>query len=137
MSESNFKRGLEKDISIHIFSVSAALVGVCLTVISVVRVVITTAKINTVADDILAADALLFLTSCLLAYSAMRSRTEKRMRPGQSSAADAVFIVGLLLMAAVCGLITYAMIPFSAAAQLSPNFRMRFRFRFRYPLNSS
>ena len=67
MSEPNFKRGLEKDISIHIFSVSAALVGVCLTVISVVRVVITTTKINTVADDILAADALLFLTSCLLA----------------------------------------------------------------------
>jgi hypothetical protein len=75
MPEPNFKRGLEKDISIHIFSVSAALVGVCLTVISVVRVVITATKINTVADDILAADALLFLTSCLLAYSAMRSRT--------------------------------------------------------------
>ena len=109
MSESNFKRGLEKDISIHIFSVSAALVGVCLTVISVVRVVITATKINTVADDILAADALLFLTSCLLAYSAMRSRTEKRMRLVER-AADTVFIIGLLLMAIVCALITYAVI---------------------------
>ena len=109
MSEPNFKRGLEKDISIHIFSVSAALVGVCLTVISVVRVVITATKINTVADDILAADALLFLTSCLLAYSAMRSRTEKRMRLVER-AADTVFIIGLLLMAIVCALITYAVI---------------------------
>ena len=109
MSEPNFKRGLEKDISIHIFSVSAALVGVCLTVISVVRVVITTTKINTVADDILAADALLFLTSCLLAYSAMRSRTEKRMRLVER-AADTVFIIGLLLMAIACALITYAVI---------------------------
>ena len=109
MSEPNFKRGLEKDISIHIFSVSAALVGVCLTVISVVRVVITTTKINTVADDILAADALLFLTSCLLAYSAMRSRTEKGMRLVER-AADTVFIIGLLLMAIVCALITYAVI---------------------------
>ena len=109
MPEPNFKRGLEKDISIHIFSVSAALVGVCLTVISVVRVVITATRINTVADDILAADALLFLTSCLLAYSAMRSRTEKRMRLVER-AADTVFIIGLLLMAIVCALITYAVI---------------------------
>ena len=109
MSKPNFKRGWEKDISIHIFSVSAALVGVCLTVISVVRVVITTTKINTVADDILAANALLFLTSCLLAYSAMRSRTEKRMRLVER-AADTVFIIGLLLMAIVCALITYAVI---------------------------
>ena len=109
MSEPNFKRGLEKDISIHIFSVSAALVGVCLTVISVVRVVITATKINTVADDILAADALLFLTSRLLAYSAMRSRTEKRLRMVER-AADTVFIIGLVLMAIVCALITYAVI---------------------------
>ena len=109
MSEPNFKRGLEKDISIHIFSVSAALVGVCLTVISVVRVVITATKINTVADDILAVDALLFLSSCLLAYSAMRSRTEKRLRMVER-AADTVFIIGLVLMAIVCALITYAVI---------------------------
>jgi hypothetical protein len=100
---------LEKDISIHIFSVSAALVGVCLTVISVVRVIITATKINTVVDDILAADALLFLTSCLLAYWAMRSRTEKKMRLVER-AADTVFIVGLLLMSVVCGLITYAVV---------------------------
>ena len=109
MSEPGFRRGLEKDISIHIFSVSAALVGVCLTVISVVRVVITTTKINTLADDILAADAVLFLTSCLLAYWAMRSRTEKRMRLVER-VADTVFIAGLLLMAIVCGLITYALV---------------------------
>ena len=109
MPEPSFKRGLEKDISIHIFSVSAALVGVCLTVISVVRVIITTTKINTVVDDILAADALLFLTSCLLAYWAMRSRTEKRMRLVERGA-DTIFIAGLLLMAVVCALITYVVI---------------------------
>jgi hypothetical protein len=109
MPEPSFKRGLEKDISIHIFSVSAALVGVCLTVISVVRVIITTTKINTVVDDILAADALLFLTSCLLAYWAMRSRTEKRMRLVERGA-DTIFIAGLLLMAVVCALITYAVV---------------------------
>lgn len=35
------KRGLEEDICIHIFTVSSAMVGVCLTVIGLVRVVIT------------------------------------------------------------------------------------------------
>lgn len=100
---------MEKDISIHIFSVSAALLGVCLTVISVVRVVITATKINTLADDILAGDALFFLASCLLAYWAMRTRTERRMHAVERIA-DVVFIGGLLLMAIACGLITYAIV---------------------------
>jgi len=48
---------LEEDISIHIFTVSSAMVGVCLTVIGLIRVVITFGKADTVADDLLAADA--------------------------------------------------------------------------------
>jgi hypothetical protein len=35
---------LEEDISIHIFTVSSAMVGVCLTVIGLIRVVITPGK---------------------------------------------------------------------------------------------
>ena len=38
---------LEEDICIHIFTVSAAIVGVCLTVIGVIRVVITLGKADT------------------------------------------------------------------------------------------
>jgi hypothetical protein len=52
---------LEQDISIHIFTVSSAMVGVCLTVIGLVRVVITLGRADTLADDFLAGDALLFL----------------------------------------------------------------------------
>ena len=64
----NDKTKLEEDICIHIFTVSSAMVGVCLTVIGAIRVVITLGKADTLADDLLASDALLFLTSCLLSY---------------------------------------------------------------------
>src|SRR4030095_14009065 len=65
---------LEKDICIHIFTVSSAMVGVCLTVIGLVRVVITLGTADTLADDFLAGDALLFLISCLLSYRCIRAR---------------------------------------------------------------
>jgi branched-subunit amino acid permease len=68
----NNKTKLEEDICIHIFTVSSAMVGVCLTVIGLIRVVITLGKADTFADDLLACDALLFLTSCLLSYGALR-----------------------------------------------------------------
>src|SRR5215467_9194419 len=45
---------LEHDISIHIFTVSSAMVGVCLTVIGLIRVVITLGRADTLADDFLA-----------------------------------------------------------------------------------
>jgi len=44
MKERPGKVPLEKDINIHIFSVSAAMVGVCLTVIGLIRIVITIGK---------------------------------------------------------------------------------------------
>src|SRR3977135_1518349 len=48
------KAKLEEDICIHIFTVSSAMGGVCLTVIGLIRVVITLGKADTVADDLLA-----------------------------------------------------------------------------------
>jgi hypothetical protein len=48
------------------------MVGVCLTVIGLIRVVITLGRADTLADDFLAGDALLFLVSCLLSYWALR-----------------------------------------------------------------
>jgi hypothetical protein len=64
---------LGQDISIHIFTVSSAMVGVCLTVIGLIRVVITLGRADMLADDFLAGDALLFLVSCLLSYWVPRS----------------------------------------------------------------
>ena len=109
MSTDNDKRALEEDICVHIFAASAALLGVCLTVIGIIRVIIATSNVDTVADDLLAIDALLFLGSCLLSYWALRTRSRRRMYRVER-VADAIFIVGLMLMTAVCGVITYALL---------------------------
>ena len=99
---------LDEDISVHILSVSAAMVGVCLTVIGLLRVVITIQKTDTIGDDLLALDAVLFLTSCLLSYWALRTRTVRRMH-NVERIADVVFMLALVLMVAVCVFVTYAM----------------------------
>ena len=106
-SDSNHKRELEEDICIHIFTVSSAMVGVCLTVIGLIRVVITMGKADTLADDLLAGDALLFLVSCFLAYAALRSRGARRMHRLERTA-DVVFILAMVVMVMICAFLTYA-----------------------------
>jgi cytochrome c oxidase assembly factor CtaG len=98
---------LEQDICIHIFTVSSAMVGVCLTVIGLIRVVITFGRADTLADDFLAADALLFLISCLLSYWALRSRSLRRMHRLEKIA-DGIFILAMIGMVIICALITYS-----------------------------
>jgi uncharacterized membrane protein YqjE len=88
---------LEQDICIHIFTVSSAMVGVCLTVIGLIRVVITFGRADTLADDFLAGDALLFLISCLLSYWALRSRSVRRMHRLEKIA-DGIFILAMIGM---------------------------------------
>ena len=83
------------------------MVGVCMTVIGLLRVVITLRKADTLADDLIALDAMLFLVSCLLSYWALRTRHNGRMHRVERIA-DYVFVVGLFFMAAICVFITYA-----------------------------
>ena len=97
----------EENICIHIFSVSAAMVGVCLTVIGLIRVVITMGKADTIADDLLAFDAVLFLTASMLSYTALRSRTTQKMKRFERFA-DWLFITAMTLMVAICAFIAYA-----------------------------
>lgn len=82
------------------------MVGVCLTVIGLIRVIITLGSAETLADDFLAADALLFLTSSLLSYWALRSRGLRRMHRLEK-VADGIFIIAMIGMVVVCALITY------------------------------
>jgi hypothetical protein len=107
MSDLERKKWLEDDIAIHIFTVSAGMVGVCLTVIGLLRVVITLRKADTFADDLLALDAILFLVACISSYWALRTRSAQRMYRLERFA-DVVFLLALLLMVAVCVFITYA-----------------------------
>ena len=106
MRDNDSKSFFKEDVCVHIFTVSAAMVGVCLTVIGILRVVITIQKADTLADDLLALDAVLFLAACLLSYWALRSRGVNRMHCIERIA-DGIFILALLLMVVVCGFIVY------------------------------
>jgi hypothetical protein len=108
-NSSSHRTPLEEDVTIHILGVSAAMVGVCLTVIGLIRIVITLGKFDTIADNILAAASLIFLVSCFCSYWALRTRGSRRMHRLERIA-DVAFLVGLLLMVVVCGVITFAMI---------------------------
>lgn len=100
---------LDDDISIHIFLTSATMVGVCLTIIGILKALFYLNSIETIADEILAADALLFLAACVLSYVALRTRTAKRHH-ALEKAADGIFLFALFLMALACCLITCAFI---------------------------
>lgn len=101
------KESLNEEICVHILTVSSAMLGVCITVIGVVRVVISIRKADLIVDDILSIDALLFLGACLTSYIALRSRNVSRMHRTEK-VADMLFLSGLILMAASCLLITYS-----------------------------
>jgi len=108
MAQSEDRSHLQEDLCIHIFAVSAALVGVCLTVIGLLRVIVTIRKADTVADDLLALDAVLFMVSCLSSYWALRTRNHRRLHRLERFA-DRVFILALLTMVGACGFIALAM----------------------------
>ena len=103
------KTALEEDISIHIFTTSATLVGVCLTVIGLFRVILQLKSVGTLADNFLSIDALLFLFACGLAYWALRTRNRKRRQIAEKIA-DVLFLVALCVMTAICALITFTMV---------------------------
>jgi len=97
---------LEEDICIHIFTVSAGMVGVCLTVIGLLHVVTAVRKVDTIADNLLAIDAILFLFSCLMSYWALRTRSVRRMHLVERLA-DFVFLFALLAMGGICAFVAY------------------------------
>jgi hypothetical protein len=103
------RSALEEDVSIHIFTTSATMVGVCLTVIGLFRLMLQLKSVGTLADDFLCIDSMLFLVSCGLAYWALRTRNTKR-RHRTEKIADVLFLLALSLMTGICALITYTVV---------------------------
>lgn len=99
----------ERDLSGHIFSVSAGLVGVCLTVVGLFRLFRKTGEVASVADNLIALDALVFLSACSFAYLALRTTRETKWRRLERLA-DGLFLLGLASMVIISGLIAYELI---------------------------
>lgn len=87
--------------------IAAAMVGVCLTGIGLMRVVISVNNRASLIDDILSFDALLFLVAMLSSYFALRLEGNRRLHRLEQLA-DASFILAMVLMTVACFVITYA-----------------------------
>ena len=100
---------VETELAVHIVSLSAGLVGVCLTVIGLIRLALRLKYRNTLADNILAGDAVLFLLTCMLAYASLRTRRRARRR-SLERLADACFLLALAVMTLVCAVVAFELL---------------------------
>lgn len=109
-TEEEYRREVTAELNVHIFSVSAAMVGVCLTVVGIIGIIISNnSEYATIADDLLALDTVVFMTSCLLAYTSLRSTSDVRTRHYQRLA-DVVFVIGMMAMSAACLIIAFSIV---------------------------
>lgn len=109
MSQEPSKAIVELDLTIHVFTVSATLVGVCLTVIGIMRH-LGGARTSHYGQELIAIDAFLFLVSCILSYAALKIRNHLKRKSLFIAVADYLFIIALSLMAVICGLIVYEIV---------------------------
>lgn len=94
-------------LTLTVFSISAAMIGVCLTAIGILRVVSSQTRIATFGDELLVADAALFAMCCGLAFWSFKTRT-LQLRQFLRALVDALFLTSLLILVAVCAVIAYA-----------------------------
>lgn len=99
---------LDEDICVHIFTTSAAMLGVCMTVVGVLHAVSVLRNVDSLGDDLLGINSLIYLASCLSAYWALRTRRRKRNQILEWLA-DWLFLAGLVLSAIATGFITWTL----------------------------
>ena len=92
-----------------VMSIAAALVGVCLTVIGLIGVIKSQTKIETLCDDLMAADALLFLLAVLLSYAGLRTPLRRRCAR-VAIVVDVIFCLGLATMVLACTLLVWTIL---------------------------
>lgn len=97
---------LDDDICVHIFSVSATMVGVCLTVIGIIRVIITLRKENLIIDDLVAVNMMFYLVAAFCSYWSLRTHRTVRGRR-MMHIADTVFLVALVFTSINAAVITW------------------------------
>lgn len=91
----------------QMFAVAGAMVGVCLTVIGVLRLIIEVKGYRTMADDLVAVDGILFLLACVSSFFMLKVRDHGH-RHKFRVLTDVVFLTGMILMMGICVLITWA-----------------------------
>jgi heme/copper-type cytochrome/quinol oxidase subunit 3 len=102
------RRVLDDDICVHIFTSSSVMVGVCLTVVGILRVVVTLRSEDVLGDDLLTINTMVYLLSALISYWALRTRSRKRNHRLEYLA-DGLFLLGMVFTVVNTAFITWAM----------------------------
>ncbi len=98
-----YQRMFDRDIYLHVSEVSVAMIGVCLTGVSILNVDQDVNNLNTYVDDLLAIDSFVFLTSYLLSYWVVRVMTRGNGNVRRvGNIANAIFLIGMVFMAVIC-----------------------------------
>ncbi|WP_310488516.1 hypothetical protein [Chamaesiphon sp. VAR_69_metabat_338] len=101
-----YQRMFDRDIYLHVSEISVAMLGVCLTGVSILNVDQELKDGGTNIDDLLAIDSFVFLTAYLLSYWVVRVMTQGDRNVRKiGNIANAIFLFGMIVMAIVCGCI--------------------------------
>ena len=95
----------QQSVAHHILPTSVTMAGVCVTVISIIKLTERSYSFTTLIDDFLAVDSLVFLFSAFLSYLSLRSQR----RVAWEHTADVLFLVGMAIMVICAFLLVYAM----------------------------
>jgi hypothetical protein len=96
-------QGKPHNISNHILPVAATMVGVCMTVVSLIQL-IPRNSVSPWADGLLAIDSLIFLISAMLSYWSLRHQRSSSL---VERYADWLFMLALMVMVSVSFLVAF------------------------------
>ncbi|MDP2024624.1 hypothetical protein [Sulfuriferula sp.] len=92
------------NLSSHILQASAQMVGVCMVIISIVRLLHLGNTASHIVDRILGIDNIVFLLSAILSYASMRYT---RLTDILEGLADTLFMMGLIFMTLASVLLSF------------------------------
>ena len=92
-----------------LLSVSGGMVGVCLSAIGILGMIKTLKRFDTICDDLLAADAFLFLSAAILSFLVMRTSLWRRRHP-VAVGIDGIFSLALVVMVTVCAMLVWVVL---------------------------
>jgi hypothetical protein len=94
---------------VTVFSVSAGMVGVCLTAISLIVAVQNLSRFETMCDALLVADTMIFIVAATVSFVALRVHQRRNWRRWRV-VAELAMLTGLVVMGAVCALLAFVLV---------------------------
>lgn len=97
------KEKLNEQIYTQILNQSSVKIGLCLTLLGLIKVVEGVKNVTSIVDELLAINAIAFLISSIASYYALKQDGDSKRKAGK--VADIIFTVSLFILAMVCGIL--------------------------------